>query len=285
VLCTRGGFGFFNNMKRIVLAGLIIIAFLLRWYLMPGHLFFGPEQGRDFLVIKDIVVNHKLTLIGSKTDINGIFHGPVYYYLAAIPFAVFRGDPIAVFAFFIAIQSASVLLAYLLAYELTRKPRAAIIAAVLFSVSYLMIVYSRWLSNPPLSIPLSMAFILSFLRFIRGKKWYLVASACLYGLLGQAEFINFLLFGVIGGVTCIFYRKQFIKTKPVIIGIAVCLGFIISFATYVLFDLRHEFLISRSVLGLLQGKSGSQAQLVSSFVSSFRVFLEQGALVVGGSLW
>lgn len=237
------------------------------------------------MVIRDIVVNHKLTLIGSKTDINGIFHGPIYYYLAAFPYALSSGNPVFVFAFFIAIQSVSVVLAYLLAYELTRRRRAGLIAAGLFSASYLMIVYSRWLSNPPLSIPLSMAFMLCLLRFIRGKKWYLIVVAALYGLLGQAEFINFLLFGVIGGVAILLYWKQLKQTKPIIISIAACVGFIFSFATYVIFDLRHNYLISTSVLGLLQGKSGSQSPLLSSFISAFRVFLEQAALVVGGSIW
>lgn len=267
------------------LLGIALVAFLLRMYLMPSHLFFGPEQGRDFLVIRDIVVHHKLTLIGSKTDADGIFHGPIYYYLSAIPFAASSGDPVAVLIFFIGLQSISVFLAYHLVFEITKRRRAGYIAAILFAFSYLLIVYSRWLSNPPLSIPLSMAFMLYLLRFIRGKELYLVAVVGLYGLLGQAEFINFLLFGVIGGVAILLYWKQLKQTKPIIISIAICVGFITSFATYVVFDVRHKYLIFTSVLELLQGKSGGQSTLVSSFISSFRVFIEQMALVVGGLIW
>ncbi len=266
----------------IILIGLAIIAFVLRWYLMPGQLFFGPEQGRDFLAIRDIAVNHKLTLIGSKTDINGIFHGPIFYYLAAIPFAITRGNPVGVSAFFMIIQSLTVFLAYLLAYELTKSRRAGLIAASLFAVSYLLIVYARWLSNPPLSIPLSLLFILSLLRFVRGRPWYLVAAAFAYGLLGQAEFINFLLFAVIGALVG---AKQLFKTKFTIIGTAVVVGLVTSFGTYILFDMRHDFLVWQGATDLLQGKSGYQLYLTISTAGAFRVLLEAAASIIGLSGW
>jgi 4-amino-4-deoxy-L-arabinose transferase-like glycosyltransferase len=272
-------------MKRIILLSLIVTAFLLRWYLIPSHLFFGPEQGRDFLVVRDIVVGHKPTLIGSKTDIAGIFHGPIFYYLASVPFALSRGDPLWVCAFFIALQSAGVLLAYQLGFELTGKRRAGLIAAVLFAVSYLLIVYARWLSNPPLSIPLSFLFILFFLRFIRGKSWYAVGTAVTYGLLGQAEFINFLLFGVIGVLACLIYRKKIKKTKPLIAAVACIVGFIASFATYVLFDFRHNALITHGIVDLLAGKTGYKLDLMTSTVEAFRVFFQQASGMVGLSGW
>lgn len=88
----------------------VTTAFFLRFYLLSQNLFFGPEQGRDFLVIKDIVVNHKFTLIGSKTDIEGVFHGPFYYYLSSIPFLISRGSPFFTMFFLVLINSFSVFL-------------------------------------------------------------------------------------------------------------------------------------------------------------------------------
>ncbi|KKW10610.1 MAG: seg [Microgenomates group bacterium GW2011_GWC1_49_7] len=274
-----------KNKTEIILIALAIIAFAFRFYLMPSHLFFGPEQGRDFLVIRDIVVNHKLTLIGSKTDIMGIFHGPIFYYLAAIPFAVTGGNPLGVSAFFIIIQGLTVFLVYQLTYELTKRRRAGLIAAILFAVSFLFIVYARWLSNPPLSIPFSLFFMLFLLRYVRGKSWYLVASAFAYGLLGQAEFINFLLFAAIGLLTCLMFWKKCIRTKLVIVVTAFLVGLVTSFATYILFDARHDGLVSRGVLDLIQGKSGYQLYLSTSTAGAFRVLLEQAAAIMGLSGW
>jgi len=269
----------------IILIGLTVLAFCLRWYLMPSHLFFGPEQGRDFLVVRDIVVNHKFTLIGSKTDVDGVFHGPVYYYLAAIPFALSRGNPVAVMAFFIAIQSLGVYLAYLLAFELTQKKRAGYIAASVYASSYLLVVYSRWLSNPPLSIPLSLLFMLCLVRFIRRRQWYLIAAAFVYGLFGQAEFINYLLIAVIGVFIIFAYWKQSRKTTLAVWLCASVVGLATSFVTYFLFDLRHDFLVSKGVIDLLSGRGGYQLYFITSAAGAFRVLMEQAAQMVGLSGW
>src|ERR1035437_7359970 len=82
--------------KIFFLVILFFVSFWLRFAYLKDNLFFGPEQGIDFLVIKNLVVDHKLTLIGSKTDVSGIFHGPVYYYFASIPFFLSNGDPLLV---------------------------------------------------------------------------------------------------------------------------------------------------------------------------------------------
>lgn len=269
----------------IILTVLLLTAFACRWYLMPGHFFFGPEQGRDFLVIRDIVENHKFTLIGSKTDIPGIFHGPVYYYIAAIPYFLSRGNPVTVFAFFTVIQSISVLLVYMILTELTGKKRTGFIGAAVFSVSFLFVVYSRWLSNPPLSIPLSLALMYSLIRYVRGKDQYLIAVSFLYGLLGQAEFINFLLFFFILALTFILTRKRVSGTKPMLLVVSLGVALISSIAAYVIFDLRHQSIIFHSVIGLIEGKSGYRVPLVISAVSSFRVLTEQVGLIAGLSGW
>jgi len=86
-----------NKKILLILTGLAVLGFFLRSYLFPDNLFFGPEQGNDFKIIRDIVVSHKYTLIGPKTDIGGVFHGPIYYYLAVIPFFFSGGDPLRFF--------------------------------------------------------------------------------------------------------------------------------------------------------------------------------------------
>src|SRR3989338_4821351 len=83
----------FSTMS-ILIVSLFFIAFFLRAYLIPQNLFFGPEQGRDFLIVRNIAFNHDAVLIGAKTDIEGIFHCPFYYYLATIPFLLSAGNPV-----------------------------------------------------------------------------------------------------------------------------------------------------------------------------------------------
>lgn len=263
-----------------ILFGLFCIAIVLRWYLLPSHLFFGPEQGRDMLVIRDIVVNHKLTLIGPKTDISGIFHGPLFYYLAAVPFTLFQGNPLAVSLFFVVLHACALLLLYILAFEITNNRRLSIIASTLLAVSFQGIVYSRWLSNPPLSILFSILFFLFLVRFLKGKPWNLVCAAIMYGLVGQVEFINYALFGVVGVAVLLLYLRMFKKIPIRIIFFSVVAGGVCAFGTYILFDLRHDFLITKSLIGLFQGGGYSQA-LVPAAIGIGAMYIKEVAVTFG----
>jgi hypothetical protein len=265
----------------LILIGLTILAFFLRSYLFPDNLFFGPEQGRDFKVIRDIVLSHKFTLIGSKTDIAGVFHGPIFYYLAAIPFFLYHGDPYAVVLFLIAIQSLTVFVIYLLALELTGNRRSAFISTILFTVSYGAVSYSRWLSNPPLTIPLSALFMLFLLRFLKGRKRSLIGAAITFGLMGQAEFINYVLAGVTGIVIAIRYYKKIIIQPKVFLFFSFCIALIFSIGNFVLFDVRHEFLILKSIFSLLTGTKGYYISLSQSFMSSYSMFIHSSMNILG----
>src|SRR5258708_36247591 len=90
---------------------LFLLSFSLRFYSLPRNLFFGPEQGIDFFAIKQ-VSEGKFTLIGAKTDINGIFHGPIYYYLSVIPFVFSEGDPVVIAGFFVILNSLTIYIVY-----------------------------------------------------------------------------------------------------------------------------------------------------------------------------
>jgi len=268
-----------------ILFGLFCSAIWLRWYLLPSHLFFGPEQGRDMLVIRDIVVSHKLTLIGSKTDISGIFHGPIFYYLAALPFAVTRGNPLVVSFFMVLIQSIGVWFIYLLGRDITKNIRVGLLAAALYTLSFLGIVYGRWLSNPPLSLPFSLICMWSIVRFLQGDRRYLILTAVSFACLGQAEFINFILFaGIVLAVTIRFW-KRICRTPRLYIGLVLVLAIALSVGNYVLFDLRHEFLISKSVMGLVNGSSGYVISLTDSVNQVLRTFASQFAMICGIITW
>jgi 4-amino-4-deoxy-L-arabinose transferase-like glycosyltransferase len=255
----------------VVLFILSCIAFVLRFYLIPQNLFFGPEQGRDFQVVKEIIVGHKVTLIGSKTDISGVFHGPIYYYLSTIPFLLSHGNPVVVLGFFILINSLTTILVYILGKELMSK-RVGIIAAILYVFSFGVIIYSRWLSNPPLSIPFACLYFLSLHSFIKGKKSGLIFAALFLALLGQSEFLNYLFYGSMTLLYVIVFKKLFKKTGKLYLLSSFLLVVFLSSINYLLFDLRHEFLISKSILNLMSGSSGYYVPFGKSLALNFSVF-------------
>jgi len=272
-----------NKKILLILTGLAVLGFFLRSYLFPDNLFFGPEQGNDFKIIRDIVVSHKYTLIGPKTDIGGVFHGPIYYYLAVIPFFFSGGDPYIVALFFTLIQSLTVFLIYLVALEITGNSKIAYISASLYTVSYGAISYSRWLSGQPLTIPLSALFFLFLIKFLKGRKWYLPGAAISYGLMGQSEFINFLLVAATGlGIFICYYKKIIRRSKiiPIII-ISLCTAILFSVGNFALFDIRHKFLISKSLFALCTGVKGYYTSFSQSFNSVTSTFIDSSMDVLG----
>ena len=73
---------------------LLSVAFLIRVYRLDELLGFYFDQGRDALTIRDLIVNHKLFLIGPTTGIEGIFLGPLYYFTLLPWYWLGSGDPV-----------------------------------------------------------------------------------------------------------------------------------------------------------------------------------------------
>src|SRR4030042_6358918 len=74
----------------------LILAFsaFFRLFRLNQLLGFWYDQGRDALVIWDLLHKGKLFLIGPVTGIEGIFLGPFYYYLMAPFYFVGGGSPV-----------------------------------------------------------------------------------------------------------------------------------------------------------------------------------------------
>jgi len=238
---------------KIFLIVLFLGAIFLRSYNLHNSLFFGPEQGIDFFRIKSIVVDHHPVLVGAKTDIAGVFHGPVYYYLAAIPFFLSKGDPFFIAFFLIVLNSFSVFFIYKVGRALF-SIKAGIFSAILFTVSFSAISYTHWLSSHPLVIPLTSLFLLGVVNFLQGKNKYLFLISVTYALLGQAEFLNYLFFGGILAVLVFLNFKDFKKLPLVFLGLNIIVVFVLGFLHYAVFDYKNQFIMSKSLLGLFHGK-------------------------------
>lgn len=266
-----------NRSTLLVLLVLTVVAFILRIWLVPTHLFFGPEQGRDFFETKKIIEGN-FTLIGAKTDFEGVFHGPIQYYLAAIPFWVSHGNPLAVVLFFAIIQSLTVFAAYFLGKEISGKQTIGIISAILFAVSYGVIVYSRWLSQPPLAIPISFLFLLFLFRFLKGNKRALFGIAIFAGLLGQVQFINYLFVPLFLIYVVLRFRKKISRNM---LWVSTVLFLITAWGNFFLFDVRNNFLILRNIMQTLFQAATMSLSLGASMQETGLLFIRWLGMFVG----
>lgn len=233
---------------------LLIAAFILRVYRVGQILNFYYDQGRDALVIWDLIHSHKFFLIGPTTGLAGIFRGPYYYYLITPFYFLGKGSPIwpSVFLAFTAV------FAIWLLYVLGKKIQGlatGFLAVVIATFSFYIIFASRWLSNPTPMLLLSVVLVWAMFEVTEGKRWAwpiiaLVSGLSLFNFGSSGEFFYFpALF-----VFLIWQWKGRPDVKNLVWSIIL---FSLTFAPLVMFDLKHDHILLHNLFGTFGVGSGS----------------------------
>ena len=235
------------------LVAFFIIALLPRVWRLPADLQITYDQGLHSQAIWNIWHDGHLSLLGHPTDVPGIFHSPVYYWMM-LPFYVLgRGDP-AFPAIWQAVTHAfSVVLIYILSLRLFNR-RTARVSALLFGFSYGFISFARWLSNVNPVIPFALVYFLTLERFLRKSVLWFPVSALLCALL--IEFngaIGIFLLPLLLIAALLKIKNIFIPRWNLPLGL---IAFVLPHLPLVLFDLRHQFLITKSILNY-SGSTGT----------------------------
>jgi hypothetical protein len=249
---------------------IFILSLAIRWYKLPEYLFFGFEQGRDAIIIERILRYGDFVLVGPATNVEGVFHGAWYYYFLLIPYWLGGGSPL-VASFFLAVVGSLVPVAvYFLGREIFRSKFWAISTSVLTVFSYEYILYSRWLSNvspAPLFIVLSFLALWRFLK-TQGRK-YLILFALFASLAALFELILlpcyiFLLFLLV-----VFRQIKKVNFATFLLSSVVALIF---FLPTIIFDLRNENIISKSIFGIAEKASSGG---VGGIINAFGIYFKQ----------
>lgn len=171
---------------------LILIALYLRLSNLSG-ISFSYDQARDAFYSQDILKGN-LKLVGPPTDLQGLFHGPVYYYVLAPIYAISR-DPRFVVVVFSILNVISGLLISKYLFDLTKSKLTPLIFFFLFAVSPEIVFYSRFISNISLVIPF-LSIAIYFSANLHKKSGFMGIAIGL-GLAAQAEFFLLSLFPII----------------------------------------------------------------------------------------
>lgn len=212
---------------------------------------FGLDQGRDYLAVKNMVVNHKFTLIGSElgngySGISYVFHGPFYYYFLSIPFFLTNGDPYSGIVLMFLFGVGSVALAYVIGRKLYGQ-MGGVIFSLLMAVSPPLISQSRFTWNPHMGTFFILLSIFFILQIDKNKKnVFLSAFLCAFTY-------NFdLAIAAVLSISLLLYIVIFLRVRSWKSYIILFLGFIIGFLPMILFEIRHGFHGLNSILGYMQ---------------------------------
>ncbi|OGM78060.1 hypothetical protein A2188_03355 [Candidatus Woesebacteria bacterium RIFOXYA1_FULL_43_9] len=221
---------------------ILSLAFFLRVYRIDQTLGFYYDQGRDALVIWDLLHNGKFFLIGPTTGIEGVFRGPFYYYLITPFYWLGNGNPVWPSVFL----SLTTVFASFLLYLLGRKVGgfiAGFLTLLLSSFSYQIFYASRWLSNPTPMLLLSVIFVWTLYEIWKGKtRWWpvavFVAGLSLFHFGSAGELYYFL------AMLVVFLAKKKILGVKIIVVSAVLLVF--TALPQMIFDFRHQQILSKN---------------------------------------
>lgn len=232
-----------------VFALIMFLAIIFRFYNYPNFLYFIYDQGRDAQKIKTIVEGD-LTLIGPTSGLEGFFLGPLWYYVGVFGYVLGSGSPYGISLWYIFVACLALPVYYLILKRLfPDNENWQIIAFALLSFIPASINASTFIWNPLLSLPLMALAIFSLLLARKSRLW-LFLSFIFLGFVLHSEFA----YGVFL-IPVLFLLSFWIRKKFSILDyLSIILAMIITLVPQIVFEIKNNFLMSRSLLnGVLNG--------------------------------
>ena len=239
---------------------------------------FTYDVGRDMLALSSIVNLHRVPLIGATTGLPGIFYGPWWYYLLTPFYIVFSGDPRGIALTMSLIGILTITLSFYLGKKIGSTTMGLILAS-LVSVSGVMISLSSQIWNPNIA-PFFVILILLVLYKIfekskKNKTFLYFPLGALLVLSIDIEIVYGLLIST-GIVLSLLTVNRKFNLKSIIFFV---LGGLIIIAPRILFELRHQFLMTKALI-LFLGSGGSShnfLSIFSNFIDRLNILFNQFA--------
>ena len=163
----------------LVPLSLLVLAAVLRLPSLSTRATWDADQGHDMLVLRDLVRNGVIPLLGPPTSIGDVHHGALYYYLLAPAAFLTGGDsPLAVTTLIALGGIAAVLVTWWLARSIA-GPVAGLVAGLAMAVSASAVEESTFIWNPNLiALSSSIALAGAWQAWsTRRPGWWLLAAA------------------------------------------------------------------------------------------------------------
>lgn len=230
---------------------ILTFGFAIRVWNLGNLLGFYFDQGRDGLVIWDLIHKGELFLIGPTTGLAGIFRAPYYYYLISPFYFLGRGNPLVPAIFLVTLSTYAIYLIYRLGEKIHSKP-AGIIAALISTFSFYIAMAARWLSNPTPMLVLSMILVWAMINVLDRKKWTwpvisLVVGLSLFSFGSAGEFFYIpaiATFFIWTLITQGYGKKSSLDPKTMFISATL---FVLTFLPLVVFDIKHDRILTHNI--------------------------------------
>lgn len=234
----------------LIVTSIVILAFFLRSHMfLSGDFYYLLDQARDLLLAKQVAIDHKLMLIGARSGVGGIFHGPLWIYMIVPFFLLSNGDPfLTLVPLYLLVNLSIVIVGFFVGYKLYNIKFGYLIAFLL-AVSQPLIQATGYTTNAQVMPLIFLLYIYFIIRFFRGSNKDLICAlfSISIGFHFQAAFaIALLPFTLV----VILLRGKLPTLNYIVFSMS---AFMLGVSNFIFFDLRHQFLITNSVFKLFSG--------------------------------
>ena len=260
----------FKFNQTLVLTILIFVAgIFLRFWALPQRFVFGGDESYLIWEVWNLANGH-LGLVGFEAGgVGGIKLLPYLVYFLAGPFLIFSGHPIFIEVVLSAFAAVRGVLFYLIGKTVFSE-RIGLLAALIYLISERVNIIDRKFFGATFLV-LSSLLVFYFLAKILKEKQVKVLDLAILGSIIGLSFSGHYqaIFLVIGSL----FFLWFIKKEPSIKNFGILAAAIfIWFVPLILFELRHNFQITKRFLAL--PAQAAQGTLFSGFTASAQ-YLEQ----------
>ncbi len=236
-----------NKKPLLLFLGLLIIfGFLVRFLKIKELLFFMIDEDVGNFIVKRILVDKRPILIGG--DIPGGLHtGPAFYYLSAVIMFFSRLNPLGQGVFASLVNVLTIPLIYFVGQKIFKSKTIGFFATIFYSFSTLIVIHNRTFNTLTLAPLLSLVVYYSLFQIIKKKKQDWIFPLTLAIILAiQSEGSGFSL-ALLTIIFWVIYRLP-IKNKKTISAVLI---FLLSHVTILVFEVRHNFRLTRNLIEFL----------------------------------
>jgi len=233
-----------NKVETFFIGLIVLTALFLRLYRITDFMTFLGDEGRDVRIVRDLVTKGNLVFIGPQTSIGNMYLGPLYYYMMAPALLISFLNPVGPAVMVALLGTLTVFLTYFLGRRWFGK-WSGLIAALLYALSPVAIIYSRssWNPNPMPLFTLLCVWGIYEVWQKKAFKW-LPFVGLSFGAALQMHYLGLLITPVLGLFWLLTLKeikkdntrkKSFIKATAISVFL-----FLILMSPLALFDLKHQ---------------------------------------------
>ncbi len=239
---------------RKLLAIIILLGVFFRTYQLVSFHEYSHEQDLQSFIVKDIVLDKHLRLVGQETSITGVFVGPLFYY-SLIPFYLLTSmDPIGAVGLTLIISVLTILSVFYVLNKLYSK-QTGLIGAFIYATSLPIAIQDRWVVPTQTTLLFTIWYFYTLISLTRGNFKVLPILIILLGLIWHVH-IAFIPLLILLPIAALMSHKKIspltINRRQLMLSIAI---FILLVSPLLVFEVRHGFQQLHGIIKATQGGS------------------------------